>query len=43
MNPYFSISLLAEAVSNCGSQAEKSLPKPLTDDFTTKEETQNNL
>lgn len=37
MNPYFSIVLFAENVSNCGNNAEKSLRKLLTDDFTAKE------
>lgn len=37
MNLYLSIFLLAKDVSNCGNNAEKSLPKSLTDDFTTKE------
>ena len=40
MNPSFSISLLAEDVSNCGNKEEKSVPKPLTDDFTRKEKAQ---
>lgn len=37
INPYYSIFLLAEDVSNYGNNAEKSLPKSLADDFTTEE------
>lgn len=40
MNPFFSISLLTEYVSNCGNKREKYLPKPLTDDFTMEEKAQ---